>query len=85
VGAGQGGVDIGTLGIGCSGYIAGDANGDGQTDVGDVVYLINYLFKGGNAPNPTGSGDTNCDGKVDIGDVVYLINYLFKSGPPPTC
>lgn len=61
----------------------GDANGDGVVDVGDVVYLINYLFKAGTAPNPLGSGDTNCDGTVDIGDVVYLINYLFKQGPRP--
>jgi len=63
----------------------GDANGDGILDVGDVVYLINYLFKSGPAPIPLDAGDANCDGIVDIGDVVYLINYLFKGGPPPGC
>jgi hypothetical protein len=66
-------------------YQRGDANGDGLIDVGDVVYLINYLFKNGPAPSALPAGDVNCDSVVDVGDVVYLINYLFKSGPPPSC
>jgi len=62
----------------------GDANGDKQITVSDVVYLINYLFKGGPPPVPEQMvGDVNCDGKVTVSDVVYLINYLFKGGPPP--
>ena len=64
-------------------YICGDVNGDGVVDVGDVVYLINYLFKSGPAPSPREAGDVNTDNNVDVGDVVYLINYLFKSGPAP--
>jgi hypothetical protein len=63
----------------------GDVNADGLIDVGDVVYLINYLFKSGPPPNLIQAGDANCDSNVDIGDVVYLINYLFKSGPSPSC
>ncbi len=65
----------------------GDANGDGQIDVGDVVFLINYLFLGGSAPQPLSAGDVNGDCVVDIGDVVYLINYLFLEGsiPRPGC
>ncbi len=63
----------------------GDANGDKVIDIGDVIYLINYLYKGGLAPVPLESGDTNCDVLEDVGDVIYLINYLFKGGPPPSC
>jgi hypothetical protein len=63
----------------------GDANADGSVSVSDVVYLINYLFKGGPAPKPWESGEANCDGNVSVSDVVYLINYLFKGGPPPAC
>ncbi|MGB2769551.1 MAG: dockerin type I repeat-containing protein, partial [Candidatus Zixiibacteriota bacterium] len=66
-------------------YWRGDANGDGLVDVGDVVYLINYLYKGGPPPDPLAAGDVNCDGIVDLGDVVYLVNYLFRGGPPPGC
>ena len=66
-------------------YRSGDANGDWGVDVGDVVYLINYLYKSGTSPEPLGSGDANCDGNVDVGDIIFLINYLFKSGPVPSC
>ena len=63
----------------------GDANADGKITVSDVVYLVNYLFKGGPVPKPFESGEANCDGKVTVSDVVYLVNYLFKGGPVPIC
>ncbi len=66
-------------------FICGDCNGDGVIDIGDVMYLINYLFIDGSAPDPLWVGDVNCDEVVDIGDVMYLINYLFIEGPPPSC
>ncbi len=65
--------------------ILGDANSDGNLDISDVVYLINYLFKAGPVPVPLIAGDSNNDEEVTISDVVYLINYLFKSGPKPGC
>jgi len=68
---------------GVSQHTCGDCNGDGVVDVGDVVYLVNYLYKNGTAPDPVEAGDTNGDEIVDVGDVVHLINYLYKSGPPP--
>ena len=61
----------------------GDANGDGVTNSADIVYLINYLFKNGQAPDPLWVGDCNCDQVINSSDVVYLINYLFKGGPVP--
>jgi len=64
-------------------YIPRDANGDGVIDISDVVFLLNYLFQNGPAPNPLPAGDANCDCVVDIGDVVYLLNYLFNGGPSP--
>jgi M6 family metalloprotease-like protein len=63
--------------------LIGDANADGVIDIADVVYLINYLFISGSAPEPLEAGDANCDGEVDIADAVYLINYLFIDGLPP--
>jgi len=63
----------------------GDANGDKVVSVSDAIYLINFLFKSGPAPNPLESGDTNCDSYATVSDIVYLINYLFKGGSPPGC
>ena len=66
-------------------YITGDVNADSVTNLGDVVYLITYLYKSGPAPVPLLSGDANCSGEVELGDVVYLISYLYKGGPAPSC
>lgn len=64
-------------------YIPGDPNSDCVVNSADIVYLINYLFKGGPCPKPLKAGDVNCDCVINSADIVYLINYLFKGGPPP--
>jgi hypothetical protein len=61
----------------------GDTNSDGIIDIRDVVFLINYCFKGGPAPNPLEKGDVTADGSVNVQDTIHLINYLFKYGMPP--
>jgi len=64
-------------------FIPGDANSDNSVNVGDAVYLINYVFKGGNAPDPLESGDSNCDNSVNVGDAIYVQEYVFKFDPVP--
>jgi len=71
------------VGVEVQPYIPGDANGDRTVDVGDVVYLVTYLYRDGLPPAPMEAGDNNCDGIVNVGDVVYLVNYLYRGGPPP--
>jgi len=73
------------FGIGKPSFARGDANGDGEINSGDIVYLINYLFVEGPAPSPLEAGDADCNGKVNASDVIFLINYLFVGGPPPSC
>jgi hypothetical protein len=64
----------------------GDANGDGLIDGSDIVYLINYLFRDGAAPEPMQAGDVNCTcGQIDAGDAVFLLCYLYRNGPSPDC
>ena len=63
----------------------GDVNADGIINVGDVVYLVSYLYKGGPEPCPVESGDATSDEIVNVGDIVYLVTYLYKGGPPPAC
>lgn len=69
----------------CVDFIYGDANRDENIDVADAVYLINYVFKGGPAPDPIEAGDANCDNDSNVADGVFLINYVFKGGPEPVC
>lgn len=61
----------------------GDANFDGEVNVGDAVYIVNYVFRSGPAPNMPAWADVNNDCKINIGDAVYLITYIFRSGPAP--
>ncbi len=63
----------------------GDANGDGNVTISDVVYLVAYLFKGGPPPNPMWKADVNCSFTIDVSDIIYLQNYLFKGGHSPAC
>jgi len=66
-------------------YKSGDSNADAKVTVSDVVFTINFLFKGGLRPVPLKSADANCDSQVTVSDVIYTINYLFKGGPAPGC
>jgi hypothetical protein len=61
----------------------GDFDANCIIDLGDVVYLTNYLYRSGPPPSPLELGDTNCDGVVELGDRVKLTNYVYKGGPPP--
>ncbi|MEZ5359552.1 MAG: dockerin type I repeat-containing protein [Candidatus Zixiibacteriota bacterium] len=65
--------------------MCGDVNDDGTINIGDPVYLINHIFKGGPAPYPIGKADVNQDGSVNIGDAVWLIVYVFLGDFPPVC
>jgi len=66
-------------------FVIGDVNSDDGITLLDIIYLINYLFKGGPAPVFFAAADANCDHKVSIADAVFLINYFFKDGGPPAC
>ncbi len=63
--------------------LCGDANADRTINVGDAVYLVNYLFRTGPGPMPIESGDANGNCEVNIADAVYMIGYIFRGGPPP--
>jgi len=71
------------VGDACDSYMCGDANSDTNINVGDAVYIINYVFKNGPEPYPVESGDANDDSNVNVGDAVYLVNHVFKDGPEP--
>jgi len=64
-------------------YLQGDANYDGKFNVSDAVYIINYVFVEGAAPQPVlEAGDANDDGEVNVTDAVFLINFAFIPGSP---
>jgi hypothetical protein len=67
----------------CNYFACGDANADGNVNVSDAVYVINYVFTGGAEPQPMAAGDVNCDSLVNVSDAVYIINHIFVGGNSP--
>jgi aminopeptidase N len=56
---------------------------NGMVDIGDLTFLIAYLYvEGGTLPVPN-LADVNADCTIDIGDLTYLIQYLYIEGPDP--
>jgi C1A family cysteine protease len=64
-------------------YVCGDVNADEIVDVSDAVYIVNFAFAGGPAPDPIEAGDVTCDLTVDVSDAVFIINFAFSSGFMP--
>ena len=62
-------------------YLPGDANGSGNVNGLDVVYLVAYLKGGPPPPDPILRGDANGSCSVNGLDVTYLVSFL-KGGPP---
>ncbi|MFH1372693.1 MAG: hypothetical protein ABII79_02715 [bacterium] len=66
-------------------YLCGDVDGTWSVDVGDLTFLVAYLFQGGAAPVPVAAADMDCD--VDpmpnVGDLTYLVAFLFQGGSAP--
>ena len=67
------------------GYICGDANGDGEINLLDITFMINYLYGHMQAPIPIQCANVNGDGVMNILDITYMINFTYKHGPDPNC
>lgn len=67
----------------CETLNRGDANADGNVNLSDSIFILNWLFQGGPAPICLDAADVNGDSKVDISDSDALLNYLYSSGQAP--
>jgi hypothetical protein len=65
-------------------YWPGDVSSDERRDLSDVIYLLNFIYRDGQAPKHLISADINLpDRIIDLQDVLYLLNYLYRRGPEP--
>jgi len=68
----------------CAWVWHGDADGNGNMDLSDVITIAKVYFgQVGYELRPYEAGDVNCDNKSNLGDAIYLSNYKLKGGPPP--
>ncbi|MBN1420590.1 MAG: thrombospondin type 3 repeat-containing protein [Planctomycetes bacterium] len=67
-----------------AGFLRGDANDDGGRDIGDAIFVLNYIFADGVVPPCDDAADANDDGRIDIGDAIKILDHLFaQAGPLP--
>jgi hypothetical protein len=76
---GTGGIDL------CQGCceVMGDLNDDGVLSMSDIIYFVNWMWKGGPDPSCLDEVDVNGDLSGSVGDIIYIVNYLWKGGPAP--
>jgi len=62
-------------------FLHGDVNLDYRFTSGDIIYLVNYVFKSGQSPQPgLLYGDVTGDCVTNAADIIYYVNYVFKGG-----
>lgn len=61
----------------------GDANVDGNQNVSDPVYLLEWSFFGGPEPQCKDAADANDSGNLNLTDVVFLLFWHFLGSAPP--
>lgn len=62
-------------------FYRGEINGDGKTDLADVIHLLSFMFTpGAEGLSCPDAGDTNDDGKLNLADAVTMLTYLFAQG-----
>ena len=49
----------------------------------DAVYLLNFLFTGGETPHCKAACDTDGDDRLGLTDSVQVLQFLFLGGVPP--
>ncbi len=60
------------------GHTSGDVNSDGIVNMGDLTYLLEFLFRGGARPPVMETADIDHSGFVNIADVTALVKFLFR-------
>jgi len=63
-------------------FLRGDANGDGEIGMPDVMYIVNYILGTPADDFDIEAADANSDGEVGMPDVMYIVNYILNGKYP---
>lgn len=80
---------LGMAPVGAVDFRRGDSGADGNVDISDVLFTLNYLFVQGETPTCLDAADADDSGAVNLPDAVFTLHYLFTQGqvlpdPGPT-
>ena len=59
----------------------GDANHDGLVNIADPIWLLTYLFSGGEAPPCLDAADADDSGTLTLADPIAILQYINGFGP----
>ena len=65
------------------GGVPGDINASGSVTSADIIFLVGYVFKGGETPPSLAIADVNADCVITSSDIILLVNFVFKGGNVP--
>lgn len=69
-----------------SDYYCGDLdNSLALPDIGDLSFLVDYLFSSGPAPSNPSAGNMDGSGGIDIADLTVIVDYLFFGSGALNC
>jgi hypothetical protein len=60
-------------------YILGDANGDGEINVTDIVEIVNAIMNRPSERFVRAAADMNGDGEIDVADIVKVVSIIMSS------
>ncbi|MEM7262392.1 MAG: hypothetical protein AAF488_10420, partial [Planctomycetota bacterium] len=66
-------------------FVRGDVDADGAINITDPVFLLNFLFLGGQEPPCLDAADADDDGglRPNITDAIIILSWLFQGGSAP--
>ncbi|MEM7263369.1 MAG: VCBS repeat-containing protein [Planctomycetota bacterium] len=64
-------------------FLRGDANADGRVDISDGIFVLSYLFLGGERPPCLAAADADDSGALDLTDGAFINLFLFLGGTVP--
>ncbi len=71
----------GVEGADLPGFIRGDCNADGSSNISDPIFLLEVLF-GAGTPSPCEDAcDVSDDGALDLADAILMLGHVFTGSP----
>ena len=64
------------------GPVRGDANGDGEVGMSDVMFVVNYILGTPDSSFDKIGADANEDCEIGMPDVMYIVNYILNGKFP---
>lgn len=63
-------------------FLRGDANGDGEVNMTDAMFVTNYILGISDPDFNIEAADANLDGEISLQDVMFIVNYFLNGQYP---